>query len=240
MHTSHTHTHDTHTYAHTHTETHTHAQTYCTRHALNEAAWLAVLGTCISTVEKAHAAIDQLGQTRTHTATATDTVTVRTNGGSATDLPQAEGGSVTASKVVQATATAAIATTQHLYSTVGIHPHNAKDYPDMAATIQDLRRLAAHSSVVAIGESGLDYNRNISPPDVQRTAFAEHVLLAIDLGLPLFLHERDAHADFVAILEPHAGKLPPTVVHCFTGTEAELVSFTVYRSTVQCHTRVQL
>ncbi|MFC3771063.1 TatD family hydrolase [Paenibacillus sp. GCM10012303] len=110
-----------------------------------------------------------------------------------------------------------------LYSTAGVHPHDAKMCNP--GTISRLRRLAAQPQVVAIGECGLDYNRDFSPRDVQRTWFDAQVKLACELRLPLFLHEREAFSDFVQILQSYGKELPPSVVHCFTGTGAELDAY---------------
>lgn len=123
-----------------------------------------------------------------------------------------------------------------LTCTAGVHPHDAKSCNE--ATIPALRSLALeHPSVVcAIGECGLDYNRNFSAPEIQRKWFRAQVSLACELQKPLFLHERDAHEDFVGILRPflearhdplapQSGKLPPAVVHCFTGTPAEAARY---------------
>ncbi len=107
-----------------------------------------------------------------------------------------------------------------LYSTAGIHPHDAE-----RATPQDLqtlRSLAMRPEVVAIGECGLDFNRDFSPRDVQQRVFAEQVKLACELQMPLFLHEREAQAALLAVLDSFGAQLPPVVVHCFTGSEAEL------------------
>jgi TatD DNase family protein len=107
-----------------------------------------------------------------------------------------------------------------LYNTVGIHPHDAE-----RATPQDLqtlRELAMRPEGVAIGECGLDFNRDFSPRDVQQRVFAEQVKLACELQLPLFLHEREAQATLLAVLDSFGAQLPPVVVHCFTGSEAEL------------------
>ena len=111
-----------------------------------------------------------------------------------------------------------------LYTTAGIHPHEAKSAND--GTLSVLRQLAAPQDdepvVKAIGECGLDYNRNFSPRDVQCQWFAKQAELAAELSLPLFLHERDAFTDFKAILSEHIKSVPAAVVHCFTGTSAEL------------------
>ncbi|MDR0376902.1 MAG: TatD family hydrolase [Spirochaetaceae bacterium] len=105
-----------------------------------------------------------------------------------------------------------------LYATAGVHPHDAKTCS--AATLPALRELAAHDAVLALGECGLDYNRDFSPRPVQREWFEKQAALAVELGMPLFLHERDASEDFTAILR--ACGVTNMVVHCFTGTEAEL------------------
>ena len=104
-----------------------------------------------------------------------------------------------------------------VYSTAGVHPHDAKSCDD--TTLDALRALAATPQVVAIGECGLDYNRDFSPRPVQRQWFEAQVALAAELEMPLFLHCRDAHDDFAAILRGHRG---PAVIHCFTGSAAEL------------------
>jgi TatD DNase family protein len=107
-----------------------------------------------------------------------------------------------------------------LYSTAGVHPHDAKSCgPD---TILALRKLAAGPEVVAIGECGLDYNRDFSPRDMQDRWFEEQIALACELNMPLFLHERDAHPRFVEILSRFRGQLGKAVVHCFTGTGPQL------------------
>lgn len=108
-----------------------------------------------------------------------------------------------------------------LYATAGVHPHDAKSCNE--ATILKLRELAALPQVVAIGECGLDYNRDFSPREAQRQWFAAQVQLAVELHMPLFLHEREASADFAAILKEHEVK--KAVVHCFTGTYAELKTY---------------
>lgn len=108
-----------------------------------------------------------------------------------------------------------------LFTTAGIHPHDARNCTGQ--TMDTLRRLAVKQQVVAIGECGLDYNRDFSPRDVQRKWFEEQIQLACELEKPLFLHEREAHLDFVRILKPYLGKgNVKAVVHCFTGSAQEL------------------
>lgn len=103
-----------------------------------------------------------------------------------------------------------------LFATAGVHPHHAIDYDDDTDAL--LRRLAQSSEVRAVGETGLDYHRNYSPPDVQRQVFERQLQIAVDLQMPLFLHQRDAHADFIALLRRYRDKVPAAVVHCFTDT----------------------
>lgn len=109
---------------------------------------------------------------------------------------------------------------RRLRATAGCHPHHAVDLDE--ATMAALAELARDPLVVAIGECGLDYHRNFSAPREQRTAFARQLELAVQLQKPLFLHERDAHTDFMAILNERREELPPAVLHCFTGTATEL------------------
>ncbi|WP_164557789.1 TatD family hydrolase [Massilia atriviolacea] len=104
------------------------------------------------------------------------------------------------------------------YFTAGVHPHYASGFDD--DTLAQLRELLAHPNAVAVGETGLDYNRDLSPRMVQRAALEAHVALACTIGKPMFLHEREAAADLLAILDNFQGRLPKCVVHCFTGNEA--------------------
>jgi TatD DNase family protein len=110
-----------------------------------------------------------------------------------------------------------------LYATVGVHPHGASACD--GDTIGRLRALAALPGVVAIGECGLDFNRDFSPRDVQERWFEAQLALAAELALPVFLHERDAHARFLDILRAHRSSLVDAVVHCFTGGPAELDAY---------------
>ncbi|MDR2096817.1 MAG: TatD family hydrolase [Treponema sp.] len=110
-----------------------------------------------------------------------------------------------------------------LYTTAGVHPHNAKNCNEK--TIAALTALARDERVLAIGECGLDYNRDFSPRPVQREWFERQIELAAGLSLPLFLHERDAFEDFSRILERHRDGIRAMVVHCFTGGERELEKY---------------
>jgi len=110
-----------------------------------------------------------------------------------------------------------------LFATAGIHPHHAAEYTEICE--QELRQLHAHSEVVAVGECGLDYFRDFSPRPLQQQAFERQVQLASDIKKPLFLHQRDAHHDFMAILKQFDGQLKHVVVHCFTGNRSELFAY---------------
>lgn len=110
-----------------------------------------------------------------------------------------------------------------LYATVGVHPHHAKECDD--STINILEEMAQHPNVVAIGECGLDFNRNFSPEDVQLKYFEMQLELASSVQLPVFLHQRDAHADFIKILKPMRSQLVNAVAHCFTGNSNEVKDY---------------
>jgi len=105
-------------------------------------------------------------------------------------------------------------------ATAGVHPHHAHDYTSDTDTV--LRELAAHREVVAVGETGLDYFRDLSPRAEQLQAFERQLQIGIDTGLPLFLHQRDAHADFIGMIREVRDRISKLVVHCFTGTQKEL------------------
>lgn len=108
---------------------------------------------------------------------------------------------------------------QHCWSTAGVHPHDASSWNEESAA--RLRALAARNEVVAIGECGLDFNRNFSTPRQQEQAFTAQLQLAAELEMPVFMHCRDAHERFLALLDPWLNKLPGAVLHCFTGTREE-------------------
>ena len=110
-----------------------------------------------------------------------------------------------------------------LYATAGIHPHEAKSFNGSA--IETLEGLAKHSCVVAIGETGLDFNRNFSPQNTQEKAFESQIELAVNCKLPLFLHERDASKRQLEILKSYQNHLPKAVIHCFTGDKKTLFSY---------------
>jgi len=110
-----------------------------------------------------------------------------------------------------------------LYATAGVHPHHASDFD--AHTTAALRALLANPAFVAAGECGLDFFRDYSPRDAQRRAFAAQLELACEVRKPVFLHQRDAHDEFVAMLTPLRASLAGGVAHCFTGGPRELESY---------------
>jgi TatD DNase family protein len=110
-----------------------------------------------------------------------------------------------------------------LFATAGVHPHQATELT--CAVLAQLRTLALEPQVVAMGECGLDYYRNYSPHAAQQEAFHRQLELAGESGKPVFLHQRDAHEDFIAILREHSSAIAGGVAHCFTGGAAELESY---------------
>jgi len=102
----------------------------------------------------------------------------------------------------------------------GIHPHHADEIKDINQNklLEKLRSTRPN----AIGETGLDYFRNISPPNIQRDAFKIQIDIAKELELPLYLHQRDAHDDFIKIIKENINNFPKFVVHCFTGSQSQL------------------
>ncbi len=111
---------------------------------------------------------------------------------------------------------------QRLFATAGVHPHHAAELT--AAQLPQLRALLLQPGIVAAGECGLDYFRNYAPHAAQRQAFTLQLGLALECGKPLFLHQRDAHHDFLAALRSTAQPLRG-VAHCFTGGLQELESY---------------
>ena len=107
-----------------------------------------------------------------------------------------------------------------LSSTAGVHPHDADNVSDKY--LEELRALACHKHVKAIGECGLDFNRNFSMPVNQQRVFSEQVELASEVKLPLFLHQRDAFDTWLAVLLPYISKVPAMITHCFTGNLSQL------------------
>ena len=112
------------------------------------------------------------------------------------------------------------ATHTGLWSTAGVHPHEAKSVAD--GWIDDITELAARPEVVAIGEAGLDFNRNYSPPADQRRVFAAQIQLARRLDMPLFVHDRDSEGETARLLAEHGAPPERVVIHCFTGSATDL------------------
>ncbi len=110
-----------------------------------------------------------------------------------------------------------------LMATAGIHPHEAATFDGEAASA--IEALAGREEVAAVGETGLDFYRDFSPRSDQERAFEEQLGIAARLGLPVFLHERNAHRRFVEILKPARGRLGPAVIHCFTGDREMLHAY---------------
>ncbi len=110
-----------------------------------------------------------------------------------------------------------------LFSTAGCHPHDAKNFTEH--DFQTIKSLLKHERVVAVGECGLDFNRNFSPPAIQETVFRQQIELACTINKPLFLHERDANERMIEILDEYAADLPKVVIHCFTGNQPALESY---------------
>ncbi len=107
-----------------------------------------------------------------------------------------------------------------LYATAGVHPHHAADYDDSSTAV--ITELVRKDAVVAVGECGLDYFRNFSPREAQLHAFQSQLEVAAETSTPVFLHQRDAHDDFVEVLEPMLPRIPRAVAHCFTGEHESL------------------
>lgn len=110
-----------------------------------------------------------------------------------------------------------------VFATAGVHPHRARDFDDDTEAL--IRELIGHDEVVAVGEAGLDYFRDFSPRPAQREVFERQLGIGRESGLPLFLHMRDAHDDFVAMLRETRDALCEVVVHCFTGNRDQLYDY---------------
>jgi TatD DNase family protein len=105
---------------------------------------------------------------------------------------------------------------RELYAAVGIHPHNAVELDQNV--LNKLRELSKNPKVVAIGEIGLDYYRNLSSREAQKKAFEAQLFLAEELGLPVVIHDREAHRDVLEILSRFKGKIKG-IMHCFSGSK---------------------
>ena len=100
-----------------------------------------------------------------------------------------------------------------VFATAGVHPHSASAFDRRAGS--EIEELLADPMVVAVGETGLDYHRNLSPPEDQRMAFRTHIALGRESGKPLVVHVREAWADALSILEEEGAER--VVLHCFSG-----------------------
>ncbi|AOE49060.1 TatD family hydrolase [Kangiella sediminilitoris] len=121
---------------------------------------------------------------------------------------------------------AAFKLTEHypsLFSTAGCHPHDAKNFK--TGDLSRLKHLLEQDKVVAVGECGLDFNRNFSPQDVQINVFKQQLELACEVQKPLFIHERDAGDTMVHLLQEYSEHLPDAVIHCFTGSRENLEQY---------------
>ena len=114
-----------------------------------------------------------------------------------------------------------------LWYTSGIHPHDAASWKLQKDPDATLTQLCAAPRCVAVGECGLDFNRMFSPQAEQEQCFVAHIKVAVALNKPLFLHERDAFDRFIHLLREHRPSKtgPPAVVHCFTGTSAQVQAY---------------
>ena len=107
-----------------------------------------------------------------------------------------------------------------MFFTIGVHPHHANEINDKY--LKNLKEAITKNNPDAIGETGLDFFRNLSTYDEQIYAFEEQIKIAIEFNRPIFLHQRDAHDEFIKILKKYKNDLTKSVVHCFTGTQKEL------------------
>jgi TatD DNase family protein len=109
---------------------------------------------------------------------------------------------------------------QRLFSTAGVHPHYSSKFP--ADGVEQLRLLCQQSCVKALGETGLDFNRDFSPRSDQIKVFEQQLTLAAELQYPVLMHERDAHQTFYDIIREYRDQIPHAVLHCFTGDRQQL------------------
>ena len=159
-----------------------------------------------------------IGANLTHTSFAGDLAQV---------LQRAQAAGVAQLIVTGASAEGSVAAMQlaqahpdRLFATAGVHPHHASDYDAFTESL--LGDLLQNQAVRAGGECGLDYNRNFSPREAQLFAFERQLALCAEHRKPAFLHQRDAHQDFIGVLKNFRSALPAVVVHCFTGVAEEL------------------
>jgi TatD DNase family protein len=106
------------------------------------------------------------------------------------------------------------------FLTIGAHPHHANEFNSSSPL--EMKQLIKEYKPHSVGETGLDFFRNISSYEEQLFAFEEQIQIAIETNLPLFLHQRDAHDDFLKVISKYKNDISKAVVHCFTGTQEEL------------------
>ncbi len=167
-----------------------------------------------------HPFID-IGSNLTHSSFAADLAVVLERAAAAGVTRQI----VTGADLASSRAAAALAVDHPgvLWCTAGVHPHHAVELvPERRRELEDILMLPC---VVAAGECGLDYFRDFSPRAAQRAAFVAQLEIAAAAGKPVFLHQRDAHEDFAAILAEHRTALRGGVAHCFTGGVRELEAY---------------
>ncbi len=109
---------------------------------------------------------------------------------------------------------------KEMFFTIGVHPHHANEINE--EYLEKLKEAISINNPHAIGETGLDFFRNLSTYEEQIFAFEEQIKIAIDKNKPLFLHQRDSHDDFIKILRKYSSEISKAVVHCFTGTQKQL------------------
>jgi TatD DNase family protein len=102
-----------------------------------------------------------------------------------------------------------------IYAILGVHPHNAKEIDDQ--TYSMLKEFCRNGKVKAYGEIGLDFFRNLSPRDIQLKRFREQIGLAKELGLPIVVHDREAHQETLEILKSEKAEECRGIIHCFSG-----------------------
>ena len=107
-----------------------------------------------------------------------------------------------------------------MFFTIGVHPHHANEINE--EYLKKLKEVINNNNPHAIGETGLDFFRNLSTYEEQIFAFEEQIKIAIDTNKPLFLHQRDSHDDFIKILRKYSSDINKSVIHCFTGTKEQL------------------
>jgi len=112
---------------------------------------------------------------------------------------------------------------ENLYATAGIHPHHAEE--STKANLSTIADLITEERVVAVGETGLDFFRDLAPRDAQQRSFEAHIEIAAESKLPMFLHERDAYPRFAEIISTHRDAISDAVVHCFTGEKDALYRY---------------